>query len=381
MDFEFNEQQEALKAKVRKLAEEKLAPLAPEVDETNVISWEVVRLLTGERLFRLVAPEEYGGDGIKSVNMCIVREELSRVCSQADVTFAMQALGTYSITHAGTDQQKRKYLPPVAAGEQIATIALTESGGGSDIANIKTTATKDGDYYLLNGEKTFISQAPEANIYTVFASTDPSLKGRGLSAFVVEKGTPGFEPGKRLELLSPHVIGEIKFNNCRVHQENMIGQPGEGIKIALTTLDMLRPSVGAAALGLAEAAFEEALKYTTHRQAFGQTVADFQYTQFKLADMATEIDAARFLIYRAAAIKDKGKKETIKEASMAKLYATEVAQRVADLSLQMHGGVGLIKGVTIERIYREVRAPRIYEGTSEIQKLTIARQLLKEYQA
>ena len=349
MDFEFNEQQEALRAKVRKLAEEKLAPLAPEVDETNVVSWEVVRLLASEGLFRLVIPEEYGGDGVKLINMCIVREELSRVCDQADVTFAMQALGTYPITLAGTDKQKRKYLPPVAAGEQLSTFALTERGGGSDIASIKTVATKDGDYYLLNGAKTFISQVPEASIYSVFVSTDPSLKGKGLSAFVLEKGTPGFEPGKKLDLIAPHVIGELKFNDCRVHQENMIGQPGDGMKIALSTLDVIRPSVGAAALGLAQAALEEALKYTTHRQAFGEFIADFQNTQFKLADMATELDAARLLVYRVAAMRDKGKKHTIKEASMAKLYATEVAYRVADLSLQMHGGVGLIKGTTIER--------------------------------
>jgi len=381
MDFELNEHQEALRAKVRKLAEEKLAPLALEVDESNVVPWEVVRLLANEGLFRLTVPEEYGGDGIKLINLCIVREELSRVCEKADVTFAMQALGTYPITLAGTDKQKRKYLPPVATGEQLATYALTEPGGGSDIANIKTVAIRDGDYYLLNGAKTFITQVPEASIYTVFASTAPSLKGKGLSAFVVEKGTPGFELGKKLELMAPAAVGELKFNNCRVHQENMIGQPGEGVKIALSTLDVLRPSVGAAALGLAEAAFEEALKYSTKRQAFGQFIADFQNTQFRLADMATEIDAARLLVYRVAAMRDKGKERTIKEASMAKLYATEVAQRVADLSLQMHGGVGLIRGIAIERIYRQIRLLRIYEGTSEIQRLTIARQLLKEYQA
>ena len=238
-------------------------------------------------------------------------------------------------------------------------------------------ARLDGDFYILNGQKRFISQAPTAELYSVFAKTDPSQKGRGISAFIVEKGMPGFDPGRKLALIAAHCIGEPKFENCRVPRENLIGQPGGGMRIALSTLDVFRTSVGAACVGLAQAAYDEALKYAKTRVAFGQTLSEYQATQFKLADMATEIQAARLLVFWAATLKDGGQERVIREASMAKLFASEVAGRAADQAVQIHGGMGLIKGVAIERIYRECRAPRIYEGTSEIQRLTISRELLR----
>jgi alkylation response protein AidB-like acyl-CoA dehydrogenase len=377
MDFAFNLEEERLKEQVRRLAQQKLAPLAPEVDESEDLSWEVVRLLSQEGLFGYVVPQDYGGKGIRVINLCIIREELSRVCVQADTDFAMSGLGAYPIIFAGSEELKKKFLPPLATGEKLGSFALTEPEAGSDVANIKTQAKLDGDFYILNGVKRFISQAGVAHIYSVFVKTDPQLGSKGISAFVVEEGTPGFS-SQKMKLMAAHVIGDLMFNDCRLPKTNMLGKPGEGMRVALSTLDVFRTTVGAAVVGIAQAAFEEALNYAQRRIAFGQPIAQFQATQFKLADIATELQAARLLVYWAAWLKDQGGERVIKEASMAKLFATEVANRIVDEALQIHGGAGVVKGVPIERLFREVRATRIYEGTSEIQRLTIARQLLRE---
>lgn len=381
MEFMLSEEQKELRRRVRKLAEEKLAPIAPEVEESNEISWGLVRLLANEGLLRLMVPKEFGGAGLVScVNVCIVREEFSRVCGAAASIFAMQGLGTYPITIFGTEKQKGRYLRPIADGEKLAAFALSEADAGSDVAGMKSTAILDGEYYILNGAKRWISQGPTAEIYTVFAKTDPTAGSKGISAFIVEKGTPGFDPGKKMSLMAGHCISEPKFENCRIPRENLLGGEGQGMKISLENLDMFRTTVGATAVGFAQRAYEEAVSRAKSRNVFGKPLSEYQITQVKLADMATEIQAARLLVYWAAILKDRGEKsrKIMQAASMAKLYASEVCHRAVDESLQIHGSSGLIKGIPIERLYRMVRSIRLYEGTSEIQRLTIAREILRE---
>ncbi len=378
MDFAFTPEQQALKNSVRRLAEERIVPIAEEADESNRVHRGLMAVLAEAGLLRYCVPEEYGGYGVKVINLCIVREELARVSAQADTNFIMQGLGSYPITLGGTDEQKQRYLPPIARGEAIAAFALTEPHAGSDVISMLTKAEEDGDEWVLNGRKKFISQAGDATTYTVFAKTDPAAGSRGLSAFIVEQGTPGFDDSKSLELMAAHPIGEPVFADCRIPLGNLIGEPGQGLRLALGTLDTFRTTVAAAAVGMGQAAYEEALSYAKGRAMFGQHLSDFQATQFKLADMAVNLDAARLLAHRSAWLKDSGQESVIKEASFAKLFATEAASRIVNESLQIHGGAGLEKGNRVERLYREVRALTIYEGTSEIQRQTIARQLLRE---
>lgn len=378
MDFNFTPEEQELQQRVRRLAEERIAPIAAVVDESDRVSPELMRILSEASLLRYCVPEEYGGYGIKVVRLCIIREELARVSSQADTNFIMQGLGSYPITLGGTPEQKARYLPPIATGEAIPAFALTEPSSGSDVIGMKTSAVLDNDEWVLNGEKKFISQAGDASTYVVFAKTDPDAGSRGISAFIVERGTPGFDDSKRMALMAPHPIGEPRFEDCRIPFTNLIGEMGGGLRLALSTLDTLRTTVAAAAVGMGQAGYEAALDYARDRTMFGQALSDFQATQFKLADMAVSLDAARLLTYRAAWLKDSGQDTVIKEASFAKLFATEAASRIINESLQIHGAAGLEKGTRIERLYREVRALTIYEGTSEIQRQTIARQLLRE---
>ena len=381
MDFMFTEEQKELREKVRKFAEEKLAPLAPRVDESDEISPELVKLLADNGYLRLMVPKEYGGAGMVScVNICIIREEFARICTWADSIFTMQGLGTYPITLFGTEAQKRKYLPGIASGEKLSAFALSEPDAGSDVAGLKTTAVRDGDYYVLNGKKRWISRGPDASIFTVFAKTDPTQGHRGISAFIVEKGTPGFDPGPPMKIIYANSLSEPVFENCRIPKENLFGEEGGGMKIALQNLNMFRTTVGATALGMAGRAYEEAVKYAKNRTLFGQQLSDFQLTQAKIADMATELQAAKLMVYRAAILKDQDQhwRVIMRAASMAKLFATEMAARVIDQSVQIHGGSGIVKGVPVERLYRASRALRLYEGTSEVQRLTIARSILTE---
>jgi len=334
--------------------------------------------LANEGLLKYCVPEEYGGVGVRVMDLCIIREELARVSCQADTNFIMQGLGSYPITLGGTDEQKAKYLPPIARGESIAAFALTEPHAGSDVISMKTEAKLDGDDWVLNGEKKFISQAGDASTYTVFAQTEPDQGSRGISVFVVEAGTPGFDDSKRMDLMAAHPIGEPKWVDCHVPQANLLGERGRGLRLAMGTLDTFRTTVAAAAIGMAQAAYEASIDYAKNRQMFGQSLADFQVTQFKLADMAVSLDAARLLAQRAAWLKDSGQESVIKEASFAKLFGTEAATRIIHEAVQIHGGAGLERGNRVERLYREVRALTIYEGTSEIQRQTIARQILKD---
>ncbi len=377
MDFRFTEEQAMLKDKLKKFAEDKLEPIAAEVDELDEVSWDVAKLMGEAEVFRLLIPEEYGGIGPKAVSICIAREELCRISIHADLLFAEMGLCAYPINTYGTEAQKQKYLPPFAKGENLGSFALTEPVGGSDVANLQTTAVLDGDHYVLNGNKCFASVGPFAQTYVTFVKTDPSQGSRGISAFIVEKGTPGFD-GTQMKLMGPHPMAELTFTDCRLPKENLLGEPNRGMRVALSTLDFMRMSVGASAIGAAQRAFEEAISYSKERTAFGQTVAEFQATQFKLADMATEIDAARLLVYRSACLRDETAEGTTKESSMAKLFATEMAWRVVDEALQIHGGYGVVRGMPVERLYRAIRQPRVYEGTSEIQRVVIARHILRD---
>ena len=378
MDFSFTPEEQLLQKEVKHLAETSIEPIAHEADESNRVHKGLMEILARSGLLKYTVPKEHGGYGIKVTNLCIIREELARISAQADTNFIMQGLGSYPISLGGTIDQKNKYLPDIAAGSAIAAFALTEPHAGSDVINMLTEATREDDEWVLNGSKKFISQTGDANTYTVFAKTDPAAGSRGISAFIVEKGTPGFDDSIQMELMAAHPIGEPIFTNCRIPYTNIIGEPGQGIRLALGTLDTFRTTVGAAAVGMGQAAYEAALNYSRNRKAFGQSISDFQVNQFKLADMAVSLDAARLLNYRAAWLKDSGQETIIKEASFAKLFATEAASRIVNESLQIHGGAGLQKGNRIERLYREIRALTIYEGTSEIQRQTIARQLLRE---
>ena len=331
----------------------------------------------GGWLAHAVAGRAYGGiaDTMDTRAICLARETLARHDGLADFAFAMQGLGSGAISLAGSDEQKKRYLPRVASGEAIAAFALSEPEAGSDVAAMACSARADGDGYVLDGEKTWISNGGIADFYTVFARTGDN-GARGISAFIVDAGTPGFEIAERLDVIAPHPLARLRFSACRVPAASRIGEEGEGFKIAMRTLDVFRTSVAAAALGFARRAFDEAMHRAATRRMFAGVLGDFQLTQAKLADMATTIDSAALLVYRAAWLRDQGKNVT-REAAMAKLAATEGAQQVIDAAVQMWGGQGVQSGQTVERLYREIRALRIYEGASEVQQLIIGRDLLK----
>jgi acyl-CoA dehydrogenase len=312
-------------------------------------------------------------------SLCLIREELAYSSALADLAFVMQGLGTYAIAQAAPDHVREFWLSRAANGKAIAAFALTEPDAGSDVASLQTTARRDGETYVINGRKRFISNAGIADFYTVFARTGAREDGRAtLSAFVVGAKMQGFSVVERTPLMAPHPIGEIAFNDCRVPAEDMVGNEGDGFRLAMETLDTFRASVGAAACGMARRALDEALRYASTRKQFGRLLCEHQLVQEKLADMVTELDAARLLVYRAAYLRDASPHARVtREASEAKLFATEAASRVIDSAVQIHGGAGLVRGSIVERLYRDIRALRIYEGTSEIQKLVIAGQLLK----
>jgi acyl-CoA dehydrogenase len=323
----------------------------------------------------------WGGSAetIDTRGICLIRETLARHSGLADFAFAMQGLGSGAITLHGTGEQKRNYLTRVAAGSAIAAFALSEPDAGSDVGAMKCAAhkEKDGDGYVLNGEKTWISNGGIADFYVVFARTGEAAGARGITAFIVDAGTPGLEIVERIEVIAPHPLARLRFSQCRIPASQRIGDPGQGFKVAMRTLDIFRTSVAAAALGFARRALDEAVRRATTRKMFDRTLADFQLTQAKLADMAAAIDAAALLVYRAAWLRDQGKTVT-KEAAMAKMVATESAQQVIDAAVQIFGGLGVVSEAPVERLYRDIRALRIYEGATEVQKLIIARELLKD---
>jgi acyl-CoA dehydrogenase len=350
-------------------------------DDLDGATRRLVRGLGQAGFLRLTVPAEGGGaaERIDVRSLCLARETLAYHDGLADFAFVMQGLGSGPISLYGSAAQKAKFLPGVARGERIAALAMSEPEAGSDVAAIATRAVDDGGHYVLNGCKTWISNAGIADQYTVIARLGDVPGAKGLAAFIVEADTPGFRVSERIEVIAPHPLGTLAFADCRVPKGNLIGAPGEGFKIAMANLDVFRSSVGAAALGFARRALDEALARSQSRRAFGQRLADFQLTQAKLADMATAVDASALLIYRAAWTKDRGAARVTREASMAKMYATEAAQAVIDQAVQIWGGMGVVSGGMVERLYREIRALRIYEGTTEINKLVIAGQTLQAF--
>jgi alkylation response protein AidB-like acyl-CoA dehydrogenase len=363
----FNDDHSALQAQVRKWADKNLLPEQQIGSDLERRSRSLVQELGARAFLQHAVPKQFGGvrERVDARDLCILREELARGDAIADNMFALQALGSFPITLAGSDSQKRAYLPKVATGRAIAAFAITEPEAGSDIASLRTTALRQGDQFVFNGSKRFVSNAGIADYYIVFASTAPDRKAKGVSAFIVDANTLGLAVTEKTRLLSPHPIGMLEFTE------------GQGLKIAFETLDLLRCSVGAAAVGFAQRALDEAIHYSKTRRQFGRAIGEFQAIEFKLADMATELEAARLLVYQAAWAHDNGAADAKLKSSMAKLYATETAQKVVDQALQIYGANGLVADSIMERLYRDVRALRIYEGTSEIQKIVIARELLK----
>jgi alkylation response protein AidB-like acyl-CoA dehydrogenase len=373
----FTAEQRNLAASVAGFAAREMESRAGEEGDTDAQFRALLGLLAGADLLRYaVAP---AGGSLDARSLCLIREALAYVSSLADLAFVMQGLGTYAISLAATDHMRDYWLSRATEGRAIAAFALTEPEAGSDVAAIQTTARRDGAAYVIDGHKRFISNAGLADFYTVFARTATRADGRAeISAFIVGARMPGFAVRERTQMIAPHPIGEIELSGCRVPADNMIGAEGDGFRLAMQTLDTFRASVGAAACGMARRALDESIAYALRRRQFGRLLAEHQLIQEKLADMATELDAARLLVYRAAYLKDTSASRVTREASEAKLFATESAGRIIDQAVQIHGGAGLVHGSVVERLYRDVRALRIYEGTSEIQKLVIASQLLKE---
>ena len=360
-------------------AADHLAPLvAAEPHDVDATFVEIVKRLGAGGWLRYAVPQPYGMAPMRLDvrTLCLARETLGQLSGMADFAFGMQGLGSGPISQFGSDELKQRYLPRVAAGEAIAAFALSEPAAGSDVSAMQTTARRDGTGYMIDGRKTWISNAGIAAFYVVFARLDGEEKK--FIAVVVDAENPGLSVTERIPVNAPHPLGTLELNGCRVPANAVLGEPGKGMRVALGTLDIFRSTVGAAALGFARRALAEATAHAMTRRAFGQRLADFQLTQAKLADMAVAVDASALLVYRAAWTRDAGAERVTREAAMAKLYATEAAQRVIDDAVQLFGGRGVVVGETVERLYREIRALRIYEGTSEIQKLVIAGQLIAE---
>ncbi len=380
MDYLLNEQQLMVRDLARKIAREKIKPVAAKYDETEEFAWEIVKVLSDSDLFGVYIPEAYGGLGGGVMDMCLVTEELSKACGGIALGFAGTGLGTFPILLYGSEEQKKKYLPDIAKGKRLAAFCITEAEAGSDAGSIRTNAKQDGDHYILNGTKQWITNAGEAEIYTVIAITDKSKGARGASAFIVEKGTKGLDFGKKEKKLGIRASAtrEVIFTDCRIPKENLISKEGMGFIVAMKTFDNSRPGVAAQALGIAQGAFDHALEYARKRVQFGQPISSFQAIQHMLADMGTQIEAARALVYATARMVDSGAKSVAKESSMAKLYASDVAMKVAVDAIQIFGGYGYMREYPVEKYMRDAKITQIYEGTNQIQRNVIAAQLIKE---
>lgn len=365
---------------VREIAEEKVVPAREALDEKEEFPWDIMQVLAQSDLFGLFIPEEYGGLGKGSFELCLAVEELSRACLGVATTYAANALGTFPLLLYGTEEQKKKYLPDIAQGKRLVAFGLTEANAGSDAAGIQTTAVLDGDEFVLNGTKQWITNGGEAEVYTIIAMTDKSKGARGASAFVVEKGTPGFTFGKKEKKMGIRASStrELVFDNCRIPRENLIGRQGLGFIVAMKTLDNARAGVGAQGVGISQGAFEEAVKFARQRIQFGHPIITFQAVQHMLADMATEIEAARSLVYTVARYMDTGAKDVSKESAMAKVFATDVAMRVTTNAVQVMGGSGYMREYPVEKMMRDAKILQIYEGTNQIQRNVIGQALIRE---
>lgn len=380
MDYLLTDEQKMVRELARKISDEKIRPVAAKYDQSEEYPWDVINVIADAGLFGLFIPEEYGGMGTKVLDLCIATEELSRGCGGIAVCYAASALGTFPIVLFGSDVQKKKYLPDLAAGKKVAAFAITEPEAGSDASAVKTTARKEGKYYVLNGLKHFITNGGDAETYVVVAMTDKSKGARGASAFIVEKGTPGFTFGKKEDKFGIRASStrELIFTDCKIPAENLLAKEGMGFIVTMRTFDMSRPGVAAQALGIAQGAFELAVKYARQRHQFEKAISSFQGIQWMIADMATEIEAARSLVYATARMVDAGNKNVAKESAMAKLFASDVAMKVSVDALQIFGGYGYMRDYPIEKYVRDAKITQIYEGTNQIQRSIIALQVIKE---
>ena len=388
MDYLLNEEELMIRDLCRKIAEEKIAPKAAELDKTEEFPWDIMKVVADSDLFRIFIPESYGGfvttDGNKKtggvLNLCLAAEELSTACGGIAVCFAASALGTFPILLYGTEEQKKKYLPDLAAGKKLAAFGLTEPEAGSDASNIQTTAKKDGDHYILNGTKHFITNGGDAEVYVIIAMTNKSKGARGASALIVEKGTSGFSFGKKEEKMGIRASStrELIFTDCKIPKENLLGKEGQGFIVTMKTFDMSRPGVAAQAVGIAQGALTHAVRYAKERIQFGKSILTFQGIQFMLADMATQVEAARSLVYAVARMVDSGKTGVAKESAMAKLFASDIAMKVTTDAVQILGGYGYMRDYPVEKYMRDAKITQIYEGTNQVQRGIIATHLAKE---
>ncbi len=379
------DEQRELRELVRTLARERIGPRAAEIDESHEFPWDVVELYREQGIFGLLFDEEWGGTGTGTLLALVAIEEIAKVCATSSLILAVQELGSLGLKLAGSQEQKERYLPKLASGEWLGAYALSEAGSGSDSAAMRTTALRDGDAYVLSGGKRFITNAGVANLYTVFAKTDPDGDHAGISAFVVESDAPGFQVA-RLEPkmgIAGSTTGELVFDECRVPAANLLGEEGEGFRIAMRILDRSRSGVAAQALGIAQGATDYALEYARSRQTMGKPIAEHQLVAAKLADMETKCEAARGLLYRFGQMADGGvpEDELTKASAMAKLYCSDVAMEVTTDAVQVLGGYGYIKEYPVERMMRDAKITQIYEGTNEIQRIVIAREMLRESRA
>lgn len=380
MNYFLTEEQEMIRDTARQIAEEKIIPVRAELDEKEEFPWEIMKVLAQSDMFGLFIPEEYGGLGKGCLELSIAVEELSRACLGVSTTYAANALGTYPVLLFGSDEQKSKYLPDIAAGKRLVAFGLTEANAGSDAGGIQTTARLKGNEYVINGTKQWITNGGDAEIYTIIAMTDKSKGPRGASAFVIEKGTPGFTFGKKENKMGIRASStrELIFDNCRIPKENILGKEGMGFIVAMKTLDSSRTGVGAQGVGVAQGAFEEAVKFARERRQFGHPIISFQAVQHMLADMAIQIEAARSLVYSVARFVDSGVKEVSKESAMAKTFATDVAMKVSVDAVQVMGGSGYMREYPVEKMMRDAKILQIYEGTNQIQRNVIGQAIIKE---
>jgi len=380
MDYLLTDEQKMIQELARKIAEEKIRPVAAKYDQSEEFPWDIIKVIAASDLFGLFIPEQYGGMGVSVLNLCLATEELSRACGGIAVCYAASALGTFPIVLFGNEEQKKKYLPDLAKGKKLAAFGITEPEAGSDASAIKTTARKDGNHYILNGLKHFITNGGDAEVYTVIAMTDKTKGARGGSAFIVEKGTPGFTFGKKEDKFGIRASStrELIFTDCKIPKENLLSREGTGFIVTMKTFDISRPGVAAQALGIAQGALDLAVKYAKERRQFGKAISSFQGIQWMIADMATEIEAARSLIYAVARMVDAGRTDASKESAMAKMYASDVAMKVSTDALQIFGGYGYMRDYPIEKYMRDAKITQIYEGTNQIQRNIIALQVIKE---
>lgn len=379
MDFDLTTEQKMLQDQVRKFALAELEPVAPEIDKSQEFPWENLKKMAKLGLLGIVVPEEYGGSGFDFVALAVAVEEISRVCATTGVIVAVNnSLAAYPILKFGNEEQKKKYLQLLATGEKIGAIGITEPDAGSDVVAMESTAKLDGDHYILNGTKRFITNAGEAGVFVVFAYTNKEAKHKGISAFIVDRDTPGFTLGKHEDLMGIRATAncELIFEGAEIPKENLLGNEGDGFKICMHTLDVSRIDIGAQGVGIAQGALDAAVSYSKERKAFGQPIGHFEMIQSMIAEMATQIQAARFLVYYAAFCKDKGMPRFSKESAMAKWFASDIAVDVTRKAVQIYGGYGYTKDYVVERLYRDAKILELYEGTSEIQKIVIARSLL-----